>query len=241
MYNIPNKYKKKSIINKENFIPREETAQNKKKIRESLKTVRLKYQIDKDIPNLVNDTYNVQVIMILEVELKSMQYVEYINEVFQELLKGYAIIKYIYGDTIVWGYGYKRLNKHNQNEVILEKDYITEEIKEVFFFDNFLLYEEYLSFKTTKNQNDKLGFYLENMTKAFIISNKDMIQNYKKVLDSTIFYSLDITLKLYVIIERIVKTKKQLKNKTVTSEKIDLNKDLVNLNKKMEAILDERH
>ena len=241
MYNIPDKYKKESIINKENFVPIEETSNNKKKIRQSLKRVKLKHQIDKDIPNLVNDAYNIQVIMILEVELKSMNHIEYLNEVFQSLLKGYAIIKYIHNDNTVWGYGYKRLNKQDKNSIILEKSYVTGEIKENFFFDNFLLYEKYLNFKNIKNKNDKLGFYIENMTKAFIISNKDMLQDYIKILDSNIFYSLDSTFKLYNILEKTIDIKNKLKNKTVTSEKIDLNKNLVNLIKELEAILDERY
>lgn len=241
MYNIPDKYKKESIINKENFIQREETSQNKKKIKENLNRVRLKYQIDRDIPSLVNDTYNVQVIMVLEVELKSMKYIEYINEVFQKLLKGYAIIKYIYDVGIAWGYGYKRLNKQDNNDIILENSYTTEEMKEVFFFDNYLLYEKYLDFQTIKNRNDKLGFYLENMIKAFIISNKDMLPDYIAILDSNIFYSLDTTFKLYKIIVEIIDSKNRLKNKTLTSEKIDLNKDLLNLNRELEVILDGRY
>ena len=70
MYNIPIKYKKESIINKENLIPKNETSQNKKKIRDALKRVRLKYQIDKDIPSLVDENHNIQAIIVLEVELK---------------------------------------------------------------------------------------------------------------------------------------------------------------------------
>ena len=134
MYNIPEKYKKESVINKENFIPKEETAQNKKKIRENLKKVRLKYQIDRDIPNLIDKNYNIQVIMILEVELKSMKYVEYINEVFQRILKGYVIIKYIYDDNVALGYGYKRLNKQDKNEIVLKDSFVTEEFEEMFLF-----------------------------------------------------------------------------------------------------------
>lgn len=93
MYNIPNIYKKESVINKENFIPKEETARNKKRIREDFKKVRLKYQIDTNIPNLIDRKYNIQVIMFLEVELNSMKNLEFLNDLFQSLLKGYAIIK----------------------------------------------------------------------------------------------------------------------------------------------------
>ncbi len=88
--------------------------------------------------------------MILEVELKSMKYVEYINEVFQRILKGYVIIKYIYDDNVALGYGYKRLNKQDKNEIVLEDSFVTEEFEEMFLFDNYLLYEKYLNFNNIK-------------------------------------------------------------------------------------------
>lgn len=241
MYNIPEKYKKESVINKENFIPKEETAQNKKKIRENLKKVRLKYQIDRDIPNLIDKNYNIQVIMILEVELKSMKYVEYINEVFQRILKGYVIIKYIYDDNVALGYGYKRLNKQDKNEIVLEDSFVTEEFEEMFLFDNYLLYEKYLNFNNIKNKNNKLEFYMENMVKAYIISNRDKLREYKIILDSNIYYSLESTFKLYKIVVDIVDINIRLKNKKITGEKMELNKKLVSLNKELEVLLDGRN
>ncbi len=79
-----------------------------------------------------------------------MKYVEYINEVFQRILKGYVIIKYIYDDNVALGYGYKRLNKQDKNEIVLEDSFVTEEFEEMFLFDNYLLYEKYLNFNNIK-------------------------------------------------------------------------------------------
>lgn len=240
MYNIPKKYKKESVINKENFIQKKETSQNKNKIREKLKKVRLKYQIDGDIPSLVNDDYNIQVVIFLEVELKSMKYIEYINDVFQKLLKGYSIIKYICDNDVALGYGYKRLNKQDTNEIVLESSFVTEEFQEMFFLDNYLLYKKYLNFEDIKNKNDKLEFYMENMVKAYIISNKDRLGNYNNILDSNIYYSLGPTVKLYKILEQIIDINEKVKNKETTSEKIGLNKEMVNLNNELEVLLDGR-
>lgn len=241
MYNIPEKYKKESVINKENFIPKEETAQNKRIIKENLKKVRLKYQIDRDIPNLIDKNHNIQVIMILEVELKSMKYVEYINEVFQKLLKGYVIIKYIYDDSVALGYGYKRLNKQDNNEIVLEFSFVTEEFEEMFLFDNYLLYEKYLEFNNIKNKNNKFELYMENMAKAYIISKRDKLKEYKIILNSNIYYSLESTFKLYKIVGDIVDINIKLKNKKITGEKMELNKRLVSLNKELEVLLDGRN
>lgn len=241
MYNIPIKYKKESIINKENFIPKSETIQNKKKIREELKRVRLKYQIEKNIPNLIDENHNIQVIMVLEIELKSMKHVEYINQVFQELLKSYVIVKYICDEKVALGYGYKRLNKKDSSEIILEDSFVTEEYEEVFFFNKYSLYENYLDFESFKNNNNKLEFYMENMTKAYIISNIDNFKDYETILKSNIYYSLDSNFKLYKLAKSIVDTNAKLKNKNTTVEKIELNKKLDSLIKELEGLLDGRN
>lgn len=83
MYNIPDDYKKESAVNKENFLAKEETSKNKKRIREALKKLRLKHQIDRGLPNLINEDYNIQAIIVLEIEIKSMKNIEFLNDVFQ--------------------------------------------------------------------------------------------------------------------------------------------------------------
>ena len=240
MYNIPIKYKKESIINKENLIPKNETSQNKKKIRDALKRVRLKYQIDKDIPSLIDRNHNIQVIMVLEVELKSMKHVDYINQVFQELLKAYVMVKYICDGKVALGYGYKRLNKKDSNEIILEDSFVTEEYEEVFFFNRYLLYEKYLDFEGFKNNNNKLEFYMENMIKAYIISNTDNFKDHEAILESNIYYSLDSNFQLYKLAKSIVDTNTRLIGKNTTSGKMEENKKLVSLNKELEGLLDGR-
>lgn len=241
MYSVPESYKKDFIINKENFIPTYLNSRDKKKIRKSLKRVRLKYQIDKGILDLVNELYNIQVIMILEVELNTTNNIEYVNQVFQNLIKGYAIIKYIYKDNVLWGYGFKRLNKQNKNEVILEDSFVTQEYEEMFLFDDYNLYKNYLDFGNIKNKSNKLELYLETMAKAYLISNRKYFKEYRTILDSDIYYSLESTFKLYEILKKIVQINIQLKNKKTTAEKIELNKTLSNLNKDMEGLLNGRY
>lgn len=241
MYNIPDMYTKESVINKEHFISRADSSQNKKKIRESLEKVRLKYQIDQGLANLVDEDYNIQVIMILEVNLKSMKHIDYINKIFQTSLKGYAIIKYRTENKVALGYGYKRLNKQDLGEVVLEDSFVTEEYEEIFLLDSYLLYEKYLNFSSLKNRNNKLELYIESMVKAYIISNRQSFKNYKVLLESDIYYNLESTLVFYNLLKKIINTNLGLKNKKITAEKIDLNKKLVILNKEVEGLLNGRH
>ncbi len=65
---------------------------------------------------------------------------------------------------------------------------------------------------------------MENMVKAYIISNRDKLREYKIILDSNIYYSLESTFKLYKIVVDIVDINIRLKNKKITGEKMELNK-----------------
>lgn len=60
---------------------------------------------------------------------------------------------------------------------------------------------------------------MENMVKAYIISNRDKLREYKIILDSNIYYSLESTFKLYKIVVDIVDINIRLKNKKITGEK----------------------
>ena len=82
---------------------------------------------------------------------------------------------------------------------------------------------------------------MENMVKAYIISNRDKLREYKIILDSNIYYSLESTFKLYKIVVDIVDINIRLKNKKITGEKMELNKKLVSLNKELEVLLDGRN
>ena len=79
------------------------------------------------------------------------------------------------------------------------------------------------------------------MVKASIISNRYKIREYKVILDSNIYYSLESTFKLYKIVKDIVDINIKLKNKKVISEKMELNKRLVSLNRELEVLLDGRN
>lgn len=63
MLSLPDKYKIGKKLPIKDFIPKEIKPDVRKKIRDSVKSVILSYQImGEDIPSLVNEEYNYQVI-----------------------------------------------------------------------------------------------------------------------------------------------------------------------------------
>lgn len=75
MLSLPEKYKKDANIAKVTFVRGGGlTGEDKKRFETAVKDIRLTYQIEGfDIPNLVNDDYNFQVIMFLRITLTTLK------------------------------------------------------------------------------------------------------------------------------------------------------------------------
>ncbi|OFI07087.1 hypothetical protein CLOACE_04920 [Clostridium acetireducens DSM 10703] len=235
-YNLPEKYKINKVLNKSNFIPKEETTANKKRLRENILKVKILGQIEGEkIPTCLEKNHNVMVIMLLEIKIKNIGQAEFINSIIQRKLKVFTIIKFIdEEENIILGYGYKRLKEINKEEIILEKTIVTQKYRESILDEEFSFYGKYLDFEEIRNRNNKLDFYLESMLKAYLIFNKDYIKKWKSVIDSNIFYSRKSILEVMDIIIQIINLKNKEKKIKLTSEKMKINKNLVKLLKELE-------
>ena len=79
MLSLPEKYKKDANISKSTFVKGASlTGANKKRFETSVQNIRLTYQIEGfDIPNVVNDDYNCQVIMFLRITLNNLKQAQF--------------------------------------------------------------------------------------------------------------------------------------------------------------------
>lgn len=241
MYNLPVKYQINKVLDKSNFIPKKETKANKKRLRENILKVKILGQIEgEEIPIYLTETYNVMVIMLLEMKIKNIKQAEFINNIIQGELKVFTIIKFIdEEENIVFGYGYKRLNEVNKQEIVLEKTIVTKKFRESILDKEYSFYQKYLDVEGIRNRNNKLDFYLESMLKAYLISNKDYVKNWQKIINSNIFYSRKNILKTMEIITLIINLKDKKRKIKLTSEKIEINKNLIKLSKELEELTNE--
>ena len=239
MFNLPEKYIVNKIIDKSQFIPKNETTRNKKKLRENILKVKILAQISgEDIPSYLTENHNAVAIMILGIEIKDLVQAEFINDILQNELKVFTVIKFIdREENIVLGYGYKRLSEVDKKEIVLEKTIITQEYREIFFDDKYNNYSNYLDFNNIINKNNKLDFYLENMGKVYLINNKKDIKNYEGLLSSNLWYSRNNIMKVINLIEEIEILNKKDKKINLTSEKMKNNKKLVKLYEKLGDIV----
>lgn len=239
MFNLPEEYIVNKIVDKSQFIPKDETTINKKKLRENILRVKILAQIDgKDIASYLTENHNVMAIMMLGIEIKDIKQAEFINNILQKQLKVFTVIKFIdKEENISLGYGYKRLNEVNKKEIVLEKTITTDGYREIFFDERYSIYINYLDFNKIINKNNKLDFYLENMGKVYLINNKENIKNYKNLLNSKLWYSRNNIMELIDIVEKIELLNKKDKKIKLTSERMENNKKLVKLYEKLEDIV----
>lgn len=77
------------------------------------------------------------------------------------------------------------------------------------------------------------------MVKAYLISNRNNFKDFKIIIESNIYYSLDSTLKLYNILMSMMDINNGLKRRNTTAGKIELNKKLSNLNTELGGLLND--
>lgn len=239
MLGFSKEYKQKKRFNKKLFIPKGANVTVKKRIRESLQKAELIGQIQgEEIPSIVSETYNASVIMLLNIEIDDLENAYFMNGILQELLKAFVIIRYIdtKGNTVL-GFGYKRLSKAEQGEIVLEKHFVTDSFTEHLFDEINSLFENYIYFDRLKNTTNKLALYSEIMVKAYVISNKKLWSKWHNIIDSNIWYNQSNTIKIFDILREI----KDIKNKQLkvnnTADNIKLNKQLMRLYKDMEELI----
>ncbi len=241
MLGLPKNYEQRKRFNKKLFISKDESLNIKKKIKDSLLKISLVGQVQgNNIPSLVNENFNASVIMFLEVEVDNIKNAKFLNEIFQELLKAFAIIKfYDYRGNNVYGFGYKRLSKNDKSEIVLESSFVSEVFTEELFDENLELFERYVDFPNIKNTNNKLYFYEEMMVKAYVISNKELWSKWEKILNSNIWYNHSKINKIFKLLTKAKEIKNKQKKTTNLKENIGENKELMRIYDEMERVINE--
>lgn len=241
MLGLPKNYEQRKRFNKKLFISKDESLNIKKKIKGSLLKISLVGQVQgNNIPSLVNENFNASVIMFLEVEVDNIKNAKFLNEILQELLKAFAIIKfYDYRGNNVYGFGYKRLSKNDKSEIVLESSFVSEVFIEELFDETLELFEEYIDFSNIKNTNNKLYLYEEIMVKAYVISNKNLWGKWRNILESNIWYNHSKINEIFKLLREVKDIKDKQKKIKNINETIGQNKELIRIYSDMERMISE--
>lgn len=227
MLSLPQKYCKDASIAKTTFVRGAQLqGAEKKRFETAVKEIRLMYQIEGfDIPNLVNDNYNCQVIMFLRIKLKELRQSAFISKVVQKCIAPLCVIEFTDGESAVYSFADKRLNKQNERSFVIEEEYLTDKLPLEFHNDLKTVFSLYIDYETILNRSNKHSYYIEMMTKAFLVFNQGLYSGADKLLDSKVWYG-DKMLLLLPMLKKLKSAKQSAAKAKTIADKSAYNKQI---------------
>lgn len=237
MFSLPEKYKKDSKIPAKPFLG-ELTAAEKKRFQANAEEIRILYQIEGyDIPSVVNDDYNCQAIAFLAVTLKDIKSASFIGRVIQKQTKILCVIRFCDGESECYCFADKRLNKQDENEIILENIYITDAVTLKFTSDTKTLFNLYIDYEMILNRDNKHAYYMEMMTKAFLVFNENLLKDSVRLLDSKLWYNEEKTMKCFGLLNALKQLRASSAKTAEIEERGKINKEIKEILNKLEELI----
>lgn len=226
MFNLQDKYKVGKKIPMKDFIPKDLKPEVKKKIKDSVKSVILTYQImGEDIPSLVNDEQNSQVIQFYEFDLVDIKKASFLAGLYQEIIKSPCVIRFHDNASEVYSFALKRLSQNDKTQIVVTDKLLTSIFPVVMPSTEKMNFQKELSVDNIKNQTNKVAFYVEMYVRAYILTNDKVYANAKSFLMKPIWYSENKVLEVYNLLLDVARTKEKVQKATTNGEKMRLNQE----------------
>ena len=237
MFNLPEKYKVGKKIPMKDLIPKEFKPDAKKKIKESVKGVTLNYQIvGEDIPSLVNDDYNFQVIQFYDFELTDIKKAAFIANLYQEIIKSPCVLRLHDNSNEAYSFALKRLNQNDRTQVVVTDKVVTSLYSAALpSSDKGTLLRE-LAYGNIKNHDNKGSFYFEIYLRAYILANDKVYAGVKSFLSKPIWYSMSKMKEVYALLSAVASNKEKVQKSVSNNEKMQLNQEVRKLIAELDKI-----
>ena len=237
MLSFPEKYKKNNRISLKPFLAESMTTTERKRFKDTVEEITVSYQIEGfDIPNLINDDYNCQAIAFLVVKIKNLKNATFVGRIIQKEVKPLCVVEFTDGTNECWCFADKRLNKQDKNEIVVENLYITDILPMNFTNDTKTLFNLYIDYESILNRSNKHAYYMEMMTKSYIIFNVKLYENVSKLLDSKLWYSEKSTIICYNLLTQLKQLKIAVSKTNAVAEKSALNSQIKAIMKQLEEL-----
>lgn len=225
MFNIPDRFKTDLDVKLKDFIPKDINPNDKRRIREATRSVKMSYQIaGEEIPSVVNDEYRCQVIQFYEIELENIKDASFIANTYQSLIKPLCIMRLYDSKDEEYSFADKRLSQTEENQIVVEDAYLSQKYPYGLPGEGISQYYGYLAFDSLKNKTDKLSFYRELMYKLYLLENKTAFAYTEQILDINAWYSSTRALSIYRKFSSLVKAREMASKAQINTEKISANK-----------------
>ena len=216
MFNLPDRYKTDVKVALKDFIPKDLKPNDKKRIKDAVKEVRLVYQIaGEEIPSVVDANYRCQAIQFFDIEVVDIKDAQFLASTYQNIIKPYCVIHM---------YAVKRLNQQDETQTVIEESLVTEKYPMNLPDEGRNRLLAYMDFLTIKNKLDKVALYKEWYSKAYILANEKAYEQTQLILDGNFWYDSDRTARVVGKYVELVNARASLKRATVNAERMKVNK-----------------
>lgn len=237
MFNLPDKYKVGKKIPMKDFIPKDFKPDMKRKIKDSIKSVILTHQImGEDIPTVVNEEQNCQVIQFYDFELADMKKAIFIANLYQDIIKAPCVLRLYDASNEVYSFALKRLNQNDSTQIIVTDKVLTSTYPALLPSANKNILLDELSFSNIKNKDNKVSFYFEMYFRAYILTNEKVYAGIKTFLQKPIWYSTNKAKDVYTLLCEVASNKEKVQKTLSNAEKIQLNQKLRELISELDII-----
>ena len=227
MINMPERYEVNQEIKLKNLILKEFKSDEKKKIKEYVKSVILKYVInDEEIPSVEDEKYNFKVIQYFDFEITDIKKAGFLANLYQESIKTPCVLRFYDNLKEVYSLALKRLNQNDRNEIVVT-DTVMSEIFDLSMSSSAKReVEGALDYSKILNRTNKVNFYSEMFIRSYILKNQKYYQKSRNILESLIWYDRNKMNDIFEKFKNIVMHKEKMKLAIKNSEKIEINKKI---------------
>lgn len=225
MFNLPDRYKTDVKVSLKDFIPKELKSNDKKRIKDAVKEVRLVYQIiGEEISSVVDSNYRCQAIQFFDIEVADIKDAQFLAFTYQNLIKPYCVIQMHDAKDEVYSFAIKRLNQQDETQIVIEKSLVTERYPINLPDESRNRLLAYMDFLTIKNKMDKISLYKEWYSKAYILANEKVYEQTQLILDGNFWYDSDRTARVLGKYVELVNARASLKKATGNADRMKVNK-----------------
>lgn len=160
MFDLPDTYRVDVNVVLKDFIPTDLKPNEKKRIKDAVKFVRLGYQIaGEEIPSVNNEEYRCQVIQFYDIEVANIKEANFLAATYQNLIKPLCVLHMHDTKDEVYSMAVKRLNQTDETQIVVEQTLLTDKYMLGIPDSNRDRLMAYMNYATLKNKNDKVQLY----------------------------------------------------------------------------------
>ena len=141
------------------------------------------------------------------------------------------------GISSQYSFADKRLNRQNEKEFVIESEYLTEKLPLNHQNDHRTIFSLYIDYETILNRSNKHSYYLEMMTKAFLVFHQELFSGAQTMLDSKIWYDSQKLNRCFPLLKQLQMLKLSAGKAKTIAEKSACNRQIKVLLKELEELL----